>query len=725
MESKRAKGLRSPRSSKRPLTPDHDVKNVSYGDPTAQGLSQLSDLVSLETQPQPASVSASVASLAAGEGASLPVMSQDLMAPPELPSQPDIPPPELLSPALLYTHAPNGAAPPQESPSLGGALGTFGVQYPGLLDQPAAAPRQTQEQVDHAHGDTAAQRSSKGTRRGPMDEMRQLVRILVKIIPHSVGFLASPEEGGGGNRISEERIKFFLDSTLGEAPRPTWGVPGGWGEYLSELFSWVLERAVTKEQAMRCAKREPGRSWEAIGSELRRLGIHSSTWPLPLTREGLRKAATDPIPQPMPNASKRTPEDIKGPASKRRTVAPAGADTDSMGEVEIWQQILRLLHAARKKLGTAETGAGNLGQVRRDSQALMNELCAASSMGPLHGAFALPVLLQGANGQFQVMHQLAVGTAASQQQQQQQPGWPVVPSASNTQGLSQLASPPLNMMMQQSVSQLSGLSPSQLLLSQPLVAGSAFQPISQPLRATQSQQPSTPAAQTASMETDARAYEVTKPQAIRLQPGNPAAAHDEPMETEPISSGPLSNTQDMSFPSTQDSERIYERLNVTLPEANSDMDIHWPESSQKGSKGSVAVIRPQPMKPDQPLEGDPDEASHMSFRPIQSSSSIVPFRKSDTPSSSLIPVSGALTGPYVPASSAVLFQPSGLQSAGQDVSTPRLQYASTGTLPALAAIGVPVGQPAQKSRFAQEQPADVAVSSPAVSWAPSLSAVLR
>jgi hypothetical protein len=66
-----------------------------------------------------------------------------------------------------------------------------------------------------------------------MDEMRQLVRILVKIIPHSVGFLASAEEGGGGNRISEDRIKFFLDSTLGEAPRPSWGVPQGWGQYLS------------------------------------------------------------------------------------------------------------------------------------------------------------------------------------------------------------------------------------------------------------------------------------------------------------------------------------------------------------------------------------------------------------------------------------------------------------------------------------------------------------
>lgn len=76
------------------------------------------------------------------------------------------------------------------------------------------------------------------------------------------------------------------------------------------------------------------------------------------------------------------------------------------------------------RAGTAETGTGNLPQIRRDAQALMNELCAAGSMGPLHGAFALPVFLQGANGQFQVMHQLAVGTAAPQQQPQQ-PGWPV------------------------------------------------------------------------------------------------------------------------------------------------------------------------------------------------------------------------------------------------------------------------------------------------------------
>lgn len=40
-------------------------------------------------------------------------------------------------------------------------------------------------------------RTARGTRRGPMDEMRQLARILVKIIPHSVGFLVVSEDGGG------------------------------------------------------------------------------------------------------------------------------------------------------------------------------------------------------------------------------------------------------------------------------------------------------------------------------------------------------------------------------------------------------------------------------------------------------------------------------------------------------------------------------------------------
>ena len=42
----------------------------------------------------------------------------------------------------------------------------------------------------------------------------------------------------------------------------------------AELFTWVLGKTITTEQAMNCAKREPGRSWESIDSELKKLGEH-------------------------------------------------------------------------------------------------------------------------------------------------------------------------------------------------------------------------------------------------------------------------------------------------------------------------------------------------------------------------------------------------------------------------------------------------------------------
>lgn len=44
----------------------------------------------------------------------------------------------------------------------------------------------------------------------------------------------------------------------------------------AELFTWVLDVPISEEQAMRCAKREPGRSWEAIESELHKLGVRST-----------------------------------------------------------------------------------------------------------------------------------------------------------------------------------------------------------------------------------------------------------------------------------------------------------------------------------------------------------------------------------------------------------------------------------------------------------------
>ena len=40
----------------------------------------------------------------------------------------------------------------------------------------------------------------------------------------------------------------------------------------ADLFSWIKGTRITSEQAMRTAKREPGRSWEAIHKELHRLG---------------------------------------------------------------------------------------------------------------------------------------------------------------------------------------------------------------------------------------------------------------------------------------------------------------------------------------------------------------------------------------------------------------------------------------------------------------------
>ena len=55
----------------------------------------------------------------------------------------------------------------------------------------------------------------------------------MKVIPQSIDNIKSSEEGGGGNRISEEQIKAYLEATLGEAPRPQWGVPDGWGSYLA------------------------------------------------------------------------------------------------------------------------------------------------------------------------------------------------------------------------------------------------------------------------------------------------------------------------------------------------------------------------------------------------------------------------------------------------------------------------------------------------------------
>lgn len=98
-----------------------------------------------------------------------------------------------------------------------------------------------QQQMQHQrHASVAKPEHAHSTakRRGPMDEMRQLQRILTKLLPHSAVYMPSGSDGGG-NKVQAEQIKVYLATTLGEAPMPDWGLKKGWGQYLADLFNWA------------------------------------------------------------------------------------------------------------------------------------------------------------------------------------------------------------------------------------------------------------------------------------------------------------------------------------------------------------------------------------------------------------------------------------------------------------------------------------------------------
>ncbi|KAI7842903.1 hypothetical protein COHA_003415 [Chlorella ohadii] len=230
---------------------------------------------------------------------------------------------------------------------LAGMAGMGGLDWSHM----AVAPQMDQEVSEPAPGPRS--RSGKPTRRGPMDEMRQLVRILVKLLPQSIAYIGANEEAGGGNRISEEQIKTYLEKTLGDAPRPQWGVPNGWYSYVAELFSWALGRPVDEESCKKCAKREPGRSWEAIEIELQAIGVHPHCWPLPLSQAAVREAEKNPIAQPIPQvgwlpAVKRD----DGGSVRRSTRSAGGFDLDRLTEYELWKHLNDVLTHCAHKAGT-------------------------------------------------------------------------------------------------------------------------------------------------------------------------------------------------------------------------------------------------------------------------------------------------------------------------------------------------------------------------------------
>ncbi|KAK9842895.1 hypothetical protein WJX74_004055 [Apatococcus lobatus] len=451
-----SRALRSPRQAKRRavLAGAYDSSSQDqlgsqrkyvYGDPDAGALSQLSDIITLESSQQgPAEQQAP----AKEENAPLPInpdslqgslphLSQEFPDSFNMQSQPapdfdnaeavpsqssrpgfsamsDLPGPgEALANALKGSHAPDWQQQPslrdhedlqtgQESSHLHPLTsGNFRHQHIPISSQPMvptsinlpppshhfAPAGSNSDLTGMAHATPSAgypptsaavqgPLKAKATRRGPMDEMRQLVRILVKLIPHSVDHIATSEEGGGGNRISEEQIKVYLDSTLGDAPRPAWGIPNGWGDYVAVLFSWATGVPITRDQAMRCAKREPGRSWEALDSELAKLGLYPASWTLPLNREGLGPAPEAPLPslpapqpsQPLPSSSRRLSEErgpVPVPASGRRRApqhaaagqahrraAPPLTEEDHLPELELYTRAHRLLLAASHKIGS-------------------------------------------------------------------------------------------------------------------------------------------------------------------------------------------------------------------------------------------------------------------------------------------------------------------------------------------------------------------------------------
>jgi hypothetical protein len=134
-------------------------------------------------------------------------------------------------------------------------------------------------------------------RRGPMDEMRQLARILSKLLPSSAHLMPGGTDGGG-NKVQADQIKAYLGAILGDAPKPDWGLRDGWGSYLALLFCWATGRSdITQADAMSCARRQAGRSWEVLHGRLMQLGVYSWNWELPLRQAQVRTAPRTPPPE--------------------------------------------------------------------------------------------------------------------------------------------------------------------------------------------------------------------------------------------------------------------------------------------------------------------------------------------------------------------------------------------------------------------------------------------
>lgn len=118
-------------------------------------------------------------------------------------------------------------------------------------------------------------------RRGPMDETRQLVRIVANSIPDSVTLLSSM------THVSKEGATRYFDKLLAvDAPKPEIGE--NWMPYMTKLISWATGRNLSEEEIRSVFKRRPGCRWEVDDVSARSLlGSTPSEWAIPIrTSEG-------------------------------------------------------------------------------------------------------------------------------------------------------------------------------------------------------------------------------------------------------------------------------------------------------------------------------------------------------------------------------------------------------------------------------------------------------
>lgn len=79
-----------------------------------------------------------------------------------------------------------------------------------------------------------------------MQDLRQLVRMLLKLMPNSEEHLPEAARRGGGNRMVRPHIEAYLENTLGEAPRPDSNA--SWKVYLAGKIACNMHNASTNMQ---------------------------------------------------------------------------------------------------------------------------------------------------------------------------------------------------------------------------------------------------------------------------------------------------------------------------------------------------------------------------------------------------------------------------------------------------------------------------------------------